>query len=444
MKLFRYRNGLIEIFLIILNISLFNTVIPSIIFGNWQPYIHQLFIFIINICYLICKGKMYLSKVRKTNILLWIIVFILVIIFALEIPRYFVGCMRGTHLLKTLLSGFGLISFWLVMSNIYSKRKFVLGAEDAISSIIKPYVYVCLIIASLSNFVFLLWQLNIVDLFQNPIPANFSTFIDNNTINYGASYFSPLNITIVTAERRLGSLATFCGISYEPHIAAYFATPAMFLLHGITDISKLKKILYTTMFIVFLFTAQSGTNALMLIFLILLMAMKPLFIDRKFMLTFLLVIFIIGGLLYGLNNINDIYVLKKIASRGDSADYSINFLTYAISPTTLWGDGVFNVPYPYADIDNIGLFFSLLIISFYSLGYLGSFKAIFQRNILTQYVGFAALYFFLHSLKIVQLIFVFPFTVFILFLLLRSFDLIRPGKVQKQKMIFILRQDLRC
>lgn len=417
--------NIVNVFIIILNISMFNTVLPSIIFGNWEAYFHQLFILLINIFYLICNGKLYLFTVNRNNILIYLIFLILISIYLLEIPRYYIGGLEGSHLLPTIQSGLVMFSFGMVLNTIYYKRQIIEGQKKVIFSIVRIYVYFCLIIVGISDCVFFLWQLNLIDIFQNPIPANFSTFIDNNTENYNASYFSPFNITIVSAEQRIANLATFCGISYEPHIASYLVTPAMFLLHGLNRISKMRKAIFTVFFVIFFIIASSATNIIALLILALILILRLLLVDKKIIFTLLLIISIAGLIiLINFENMESIYVLTKIAEGlgGASADYSRRFLVYVISPTTLWGDGVFNVPYPYAKVDNIGLIFSLLVVSFYLLGFLASLKAIFQRDKLLCLVGCAALYFFLHSLKIIQLIFIFPFIIFVFFILLKAYE----------------------
>lgn len=410
-----------DFFILILNLSIYTTVLPSVIFGNFDSYVHQIFILIINFLYLLSYGKVYINiKLTKKNFFAFSIIVVLALMFLLEIPRYIVGAFEGVHLFRTLLSGISILSFAFVINNIYTKIAFIHGRINSLTYILKIYIYYCLIIVSISNFILLLWFLGFIDIFSNPIPVGFSTFIDNNIENSSASYFSPLNITIVTNEARFGGLATFSGFSYEPHIATHFITPAMFIMNGLEDISRRKKIFYTFLFLLFLVSASSATNMIILFVICALWIFIGFAVSVKRAIFSLIGVIILIAIFYFLFDVlNSTFLFYKITSATDSSEYSRNFLEYVISPVTFWGDGVFNVPYPYASVDNIGLIFSILIVYFYAMGFFVALSSIgnFYKNKLIRSVGFGALYFFLHSLKIVQLIFIFPYTIFIVFVL---------------------------
>lgn len=414
-------------FIILINISMFHTIIPSVLFGNLSWYYHQLFIVFINIAYLIWNSKILFINKIKINSTINLIIIILISIYLLEIPRYLIKGLEGRSIILTLLNAFTFLSFSLTLNTIYLKQRQKGNAKTALITLIKPYIYFSIFIASISVIVFFLAKLNFIDLFSNPAPSGLSTYMDNNAETLHTRYFTPLFITIISAGARgtnfFMDTAIFSGISHEPHIATYLMTPALFMMYGIKTISVNKKIIFSAIFFVFFLIASSLTNLLVLVTIGVIYLLKLSLVNKRAISTlFIVSILVIVAMTtsfeaLGLNNI-----LLKINNSGGSKDYSLHFINYILTPATIWGDGVFNVPYPYAKVDNIGFIFSVLIILFYAFGYLASAKAIFQSNKLLQFVGLATLYFFLHSLKIIQLIFIYPFTVFILVILVKAFE----------------------
>jgi len=132
--------------------------------------------------------------------------------------------------------------------------------------------------------------------------------------------------------------------------------------------------------------------------------------------------------------INDLGVsaiqTKLDASSGTSLDYSKNFLSHVVSPKGFWGDGAFNVPFPNAGVKDIGILFSILCIGFYVLLLIGSVRLLFSPARVIKLMGAGSLYFLLHTLKVVQLSLIYPFTIFIMFYMLIGYMAMK-GKIYK-------------
>lgn len=434
MKDIKHRINFIEVFIVLLNISMFHTILPALLFGNLTWYYHQTFIILINIGYIIWNIKRHYYIKLKHNKIVYILILILSFIYFLELPRYLIGGLGGRNIFLTILNAVTFFSFITVLNTIYVKIKNRSNKIEALNSLIKPYFYFCLFIASISVSIFFLGKLNIIDLFNYSAPSGLSNYMDNNAETLNTRYYTPLYLTIISSGARGSNffmdLALFSGISHEPHIATYLMTPAFLMMYGIKYLSTIKKIIYSVTFILFFLIASSLTNLITLMAIGIVYLIKLSIVNKKILNVLLITIIgIVILLTISIQALGIDRLLLKIGSSGGSLDYSLNFINYVLSPSSIWGDGVFNVPYPYANVDNIGLIFSMLIISFYIFGYLGSVQAIFQKNEVLQFVGLGALYFFLHSLKIIQLIFIYPFTIYIIFILAKSYEVKKSYRI---------------
>lgn len=419
--------NIVEIIIILLNISIVDTLISSIIFGNLDWYYHQSIIVFFNILFLIVnsnKAKFYKQKSVKYYSIPLIIVFVL---FIYETPRYILAEFEGRNIILSYLNAVAFITFLLILNSTFNKYKMKFGSVKAYFILVKPYIYFSFLISFAAIIVFFLGKMNLINLFDYPAPSGFSFYIDNNA-EQGSEYYFPLYITIIDNSPRGANFfmdtALFSGLSHEPHIATYFMTPAFLLMFGVDDISKSIKIFFSIVFVLFFLIATSLTNFLSLVIIVLLFLSKRVIVNKKTLQIFILLI-IISIVLFSTNSekLGIDNVLLKLSSVGGSKDYSVNFIRYVLTPTTVIGDGVFNVPYPYAKVDNIGFISSMLIIVFYLSGFFISMKAIFQKNKLLSYTGLATFYFFLHSLKITQFVFVDTLTVFLLFVIIKAFKL---------------------
>ncbi len=403
--------------LIILNISIFQTVLLSVVFGNYEWYVHQLLLVILNLIF-ICFNLNKL-KIKKSFHLNDVLILSLSLIYLLEYPR-FLFLPEGFDIRLTTLCFLGVITFWIVLKMLFQSRK-----EEASKYDYPDYYYINFSFLVLFSSV-LIWALifmGIIDYTDYPVPAGFSSYIDNNTAQLDSKYYAPLYLTIIeVSPKNIGLLslfASFSGISYEPHIAMFFLAPSWFLLYQNQRFSRKFKILFNFLFIFFSFIAFSVTSFLALVCVYFLFSSTN--IKRLIQIGLIL-----SAIFLAINEFNlsesigmDFFV-DKIFSKGGSAEYSVNFLNYIFTPKSFFGFGLFNVPYPYTKYDDIGLLSTFLILIFFTVMLLFSLKRLNSKQKILNGVGLAGLYFIFHSMKIPQLIITMPFTVYILFLLNHS------------------------
>jgi len=420
--------------LILLNVSQFMTIIPSIFFGNEDWYVHQTIILVFNILFLVRhKIRFDIFQPIKKSVV-YVALMVLCLIFILELPRFLTNN-EGRNLLLTVLNAIEFVTFFYILSDVFYEVAVKRGFKAAHMGLIKIYVLFSCFIVLTAVTIFMLASLGVIRPHDYPMPPNLSMNVASNARDLGTEYFFPLHLTVVTSDDRglpfFSNFGVFCGLSHEPHIATYLVTPAFFFMFAL-DWSKKAKYILSIFFIFFMLMATSTTNliafAVVLFFLII--------INIKNRHDTLLNIVFLGLIIAFLSFafINDLGVsaiqTKLDASSGTSLDYSKNFLSHVVSPKGFWGDGAFNVPFPNAGVKDIGILFSILCIGFYVLLLIGSVRLLFSPARVIKLMGAGSLYFLLHTLKVVQLSLIYPFTIFIMFYMLIGYMAMK-GKIYK-------------
>jgi len=412
--------------LILLNVSQQLTVIPALFFGNVEWYFHQSIIVTLNILFLFTHklNTDPFKQVKKS--VAYYSVLVLCLIFVLELPRFLVNS-DGRNVMLTVLNAIEFITFYNVLSSVYYELVSKRGYKLAHQELLKVYVIFASGIVLTSVFVFILASLKIVDPSAYAMPPNFSINVDSDAATLGTQYYFPLHLTIIISDNRglpfFSNYGVFCGLSHEPHIATYIVTPAVFFLQAL-NWSKRTKLILTIFFIIFLLTATSTTNliALMVVFFALILINIK---NGNYVIFNIFCLVVIVGIFsfFSLSDLGFAAAKAKLdTSSGTSLDYSRNFLSHVVSPREFWGDGAFNVPFPYARVKDIGIVSSVLIIGLYILLLASAIRLIVSSTRTLKFIGAGCLYFLLHSLKIVQLALIYPYTLMIMFFMLVGFQ----------------------
>lgn len=433
-NIFKQKINIAENLLLVVAISIVLNVIPNLLFPGWR-FLKHFGVVLLIVGYLLVWKKKNSFVINKRHSLISIILFGPLIVGGLsEFLRMFlkdtVGYNAGFIIITMLL----ISVFYQYVKQLYVNRKPILGEEGALFSIIKPYFSVATAIVFASILVFILIVIGVVDPYDWPLPdyfgEDFTKRMQRGYENYQGDdyYLNPLGIAVlmpnyVKVSTPLGAFGSFCGLSHEPHIGAYFATPAMFMI-PIFIKSSWKRFCTYFFFIIYLLLAASTTNILGvgMVFFVQLVQKTAFNPGKMLVINSILILFII---LIGLA-LADIVepflglIEKKLSSTdgGGSAGVSVGYLDYLTSPTELVGDGMFIVPDYRINFINwdIGYLYSALYILHFIFIVVGSLVLITSRGKIG-YIGFAGLYYFIHSLKFPLHSVRYPFSIFILFIL---------------------------
>lgn len=298
------------------------------------------------------------------------------------------------------------ISFFLLLRNTIFLRKHTLTV------LLKPYLFYSLYNVFVIIFIYILITFCALNPYQNI--STIYLFAKDNELAYFPYYLSIFrpDDTIRLAFFYVGGM--ICGLSHEPHVVAYICLPAFFILIFSEKFRRVRSIILI-MYILFVFITFSATTILSFICVILVFLCRHFLYEKNIFATLLL----IGGvLLLGWKIIGEVdlsFLTNKLTAEGGSRDYSIDRLFYAINPSTFLGSTIFTT-----DISgDVGLVTCILNIAFYV-----SFVFLIIKLLNNyRYIGFALAfsYLFFHSMKIILLVYSYPFILYMLFVLYHCF-----------------------
>ncbi len=272
--------------------------------------------------------------------------------------------------------------------------------------------------------IFIALHLGIINTASWGLPNFFSNNFHVKLEMPGANgvYSVPFGISVIMKDyiKPFGifsQFGTFCGLSYEPHIATFFMTPAFYLTFKYKARTVKNLLIYYLPFILFFVLSFSVTNIISLLGVAAILYVFTLNLKNLIKTVMILVItvfclFLISNKFLDYINLFKEFVLFKMNTR--SGDETASFIDYILTPKSFFGWGVFNIPTEFAKVkaDDVGLVSFFLIILLYVQFFLVSMLNLFRRNYVFAAIGF---YFMLHSIKFPMHIFLYPYLIFIMF-----------------------------
>jgi hypothetical protein len=390
--------------------ALSNFIIPINIVN--KEYVINLLLFCLLIILNIGFG---LKADRKFVNKLFLLCFPLLFIYLFENIRFFINGAEY-NVFKTHILFINLLITFISLAIVFKKN------EDFIR-VLKYYFYFNVFIAISASIVFLLLQFSIISLETWTLPGFIGTSFERKIDFYSGNfnYYFPLYITVIASYSRdfgvLGSFGAFTGFSYEPHLATFFMGPAFFMsFYFLKEHKRIIRLIIIFSFALFFLIATSLTNliALSVVFIVH-FSLKLVKSVSSFVRVLIGFNVFFWSIIIFFNEYIQLlwqYTNYKINSR--SNEESVGFIAYILSPKDILGDGVFNFPIvtQQRNVDDIGIIgtFFFIIIFLILISAIVYFL-IFKKNY--YWLGYAILYFTIHSLKFPFHIIQYPFMLFI-------------------------------
>ena len=403
---------LVDLYVIIVQISFHMSIIPYFIFDGFEP-----FNLVLLLNAFICV-VLYLIRFKKR------------LIFPNEILRYTPFVFLFILLFFQLLSGFSkmeidyvgvaiVLSINFLVFIIYLIQLFLAKLhltndfKQAFFKFTSYYMYFGLFNVFLVLASYFLITIGLISRTSNEV-SDFFPHLFGNNVSVGAEYYWPGWLSITTQYSRLfADLGTLSGWTHEPHVFCYLIFPSMFLF-----LAKYHNNILLKYFILIIFFFAALVSFSVTSFLVILFVFSfKLMLDKKFLLTIVLLLFAF----YSSNYLNENPVISRLiettankiqpTSESGSLNYSTNRINHLISPDSILGDGV--LLSSKTKITSGGFFTTV----FYILFYVSIFIRIFKISIYNKqglYVGLAFLYFTLHSFKLSSSVFAMPYTIYII------------------------------
>ncbi len=411
---------LIDSFVVLLNLSTSYSIIPYLLFGQFDRYINMLVIVGLNVVYSAIRFYKTFTFPRKD------VLFCIYLI--LSISNFFSAGLTNTGWKSALVYLFLNTTFYLILCNLYRdyKRRYSIG--ESLWFISRGYIWIVAYCVTCCVLMFILLKLGI-DPYVNQVNYRYDLFYDNY-YNLNANYYYPyyLSILNISTDIRIPFFQDkgfISGIYHEPHILTFMTFPALFLMLYYAR-NLISRVGLVVVYVLILLLAGSTTNIGVILFCLLLYLLnKMFFIDKKsfaWNLGIIILILTSLGVVYSIINEDDLnFIFNKLEA--GSKDYSMATLEFAFTPKTIMGSSFLNLSYldrstltvsEYRDVGYVNFFVNILFL--FICGYY-MVKLFFSR---TQYkiaVFLFAAYFFVHSIKVAMVSYSLTMLMFVIFLM---------------------------
>lgn len=412
----------IDSFMVLLNLSTSYSIIPYLLFGQYDRYVNMLLFLGFNILYVSVRFNKPFTIPRKDALFY--------IYLILNVCNFFSAILTDTGWKSALIYLTLNTIFYLILHNLFKDYRRYYTTAKSLWFISRGYLWLVSLCIFSCVFMYLLIKTGINPQI-NSVNTRYDLFSDNYN-NLGADYYLPyyLSVFLVSSDIRIPFFQDqgfVLGIYHEPHILTFMLFPALFL--SLYYIKKNKyKIITLLVFLLILLLAGSTTNILaVLLCVIFYLVHNIFFINKKtFLKNFAIIILILTGsfFIYSLLNIDDLFfIFAKLGS--GSMDYTQATLEFAVTPKTLIGSSFFNLSYldrssftvtGNRDIGYINFVVNivfLLVCGYYML------RLFLSKNPYKMAVFLFAVYFFIHSTKVAMVSYSLTMLMFVIFLMSR-------------------------
>ncbi len=293
------------------------------------------------------------------------------------------------------------------------------------SFLMNSYSYLCLYILFSCLFVFLISSAGLFDPHSNLIKyGSFAEFDRNFVINHEKIY-NPLNLIFIIESFRgipfFGEYGLFVGLSHEPHTSMLFVMPGVFLF--LRDKSRVTQAIFWVLSFIFALITSSVTGILVLLTCYLLYALVS---KNKLLMFFKLsILFFTAYLIFNqfdsiIQDVGLDIIEQKLNSNSSTSSkgVTLSLFKYLYSPKSFFGSGAFvNIGSDYAKDIGLVNFIIIVIMQFFFI--VGLIKILFKAFVEPKYLFYfmSGLYFFLHSMKLGNLVFENVFYILIIYIL---------------------------
>lgn len=412
----------IDSFMVLLNLSTSYSIIPYLLFGQYDRYANMLLLLGLNMLYVVIRFNRTFTVPRKDTLFY--------IYLILNICNFFSAILTDTGWKSTLIYLFLNTIFYLIIHNIYNDYKNRYTIEKSLWLISRGYLWLVGLCLFSCILMFLLVKTGI-NPYINQVNTRYDLFVDNY-FNLGSNYYFPYYLSVfnVGADIRIPFFQNqgfVLGIYHEPTSLTFMVFPALFLMLYYSQ-HFMRKLITSAAFVLILLLAGSTANiGAILICLLLYLIHKMILIDKNSFfrnMNIVALILLVATLVYSAIDVSDLYFIFNKLESG-SKDYSKATLIYALTPKTIMGSSFFDLSYlnrsnltivSNRDVGYINFIINivfLLVCSYHMV------RLFFSKNTYKTAVFLFAAYFFIHSTKVAMVSYSLTMLMFVIFLMSR-------------------------
>ena len=400
---------LFDAFIILFMLTINMSIIQDIVYGSISfAYRMPINIFIIVLSILL-RFKLKVYNFKKL-LFLPIIIFL---IWFMDILQLILLRGSGIYMLTT----YTLLSLYAYY--IYNCLKyytaFFSSYKKSYELILKPYIYFSIFNVTIVLLAFVLISSGLMEFETNPV--EYSLLKDN--IERGTDHFYPSFISIIRETQYrlpiLNEIPMITGLTHEPHVLCFLIFPSLFFLLANQKIKQSNKLLILSVYLFIAVISMSTTTFLCLILIYSIhLIYKSIYENLGLIKLIIPLTLITIVLIYFGNTFKEILLLKTVVETG-SRDYSSDLLFYMFNPESILGAGTIVIPNEiFTNKYQVGLLSSFLLIIFYIYFNVKIVYFIFSKNKKIHFIGLGLMYFSFHMLKLGNLIFHYPFLIYMI------------------------------
>lgn len=401
---------ILDSLVIIFNLSLSNTILPFLFISNSYG-INSIIVLFLTLISIVIRFK----KIAFPSHLLYFL-YVLINLF----------CIISGLLTQTLGLGFipllfANFVFYIYLYNVYIYYKSNLLFCDLLKIIFLGYNVLCIYAIVSTIILWLMITFLNVSPFDNLVSDNYVLFYDNVERNSHVNYYFPYKIAIIHIHDymlRLPFIQKFgviCGIFHEPNVMMHFVTPFFFII--MSRIYNLRwKFMYVLIALFIVLQSSSVTNFVVLVFVVFLYL---IFKYKKFTLLMLCLLFIFGSYIIAMDSEIINLILYKANNEDGSQGFTLSTLLYAVNPQTVLGSSFYDISYAKdGQVDgDIGFIMFFINIAFILTFIYKLWNLLNTNNEELKWLGFAILYYIVHSIKLSMRTYSLSTLVFFMFIL---------------------------
>lgn len=408
------KNLLFDTLLIVLNISSTYSILPYLVFFQYYRAVNTLLLTLVNVFYLFYRFRGSITYYRNDYLFFSFLI--------INISNIIIGFATSTFGLGMLPFMFANTTFYLLLYNLFLLYKKKTSVKNARQLLFRGYLWFCLINIFIVFSLFLLIKVIDFHPLVNEVAGQYDLF-KYNIKNPNVSYYFPLGLAVIekTLTVRIPYFQEYgiiTGLFHEPHTFTFVVVPSIFLLFREIK-SKIAKVLLILIYLIVMLIEASTTNILGMLFCTFVLFAY----NYRKQIWFLFFGICVGILLFFLLEPTYYqFIIQKLTS--GSRNYTQAMIEFAFMPKTFFGTSFFNLGYiktywnPNPDsFLNVGVLNFVLNLFFLILLIKKIIKLIFSIDFEVRLVGIFALYFFIHSMKIVMFTYSLSYLVFIIFIL---------------------------
>lgn len=415
---------IMDSFMVLLNLSTSYSVIPYLVFRNFDRYVNMILLIVVNIIYFTIrfKGNNHHKKKHQQNPLPKRKSTLILLYVAINIVCFISGLATGTGGMSTLIYLVLNVEFYWLLCRLFDEYSSSFSVKDSYQKLIRGYKGLALLslVGCILMFAFIKMG---GDPNQNPIGNKYDLFFDN-AVNFGSMYYFPFHICIVDTNPDIRlpffqEAGIIEGLYHEPHCMTFMLFPALYLLLYYSK-NRLQKVFWILSFLFIILLTGSTTNlaaVLMTLVVYMFYTFKSSF-SKSLVLLFVLAIIYIGVITYV-----DLETFSFITAKveGGSRDYSVSTLDFAMHPRSLLGTSFYNLSYinssTAAKTMDVGWITFFLNGAFLLVCISRLVKLFKKKSPLAVAVLLFAVYFFTHSAKVAMVSYSLTMLIFVIFLI---------------------------